>query len=283
VIANKYAEKYPDSVVYVKKENGGHGSTINKGIELASGKYFKVIDGDDWVDTKKFSEFVKNLRNADSDMVLTSYVETYPSHSNVNNPFAMLKEREKYDFEDICSKMGLITLHTLTVKTKLLKQSEIKITEHCYYVDIEFIFWSIYLSDNFIYYNLPVYMYRLGNETQSVNKNSMVKNLSMHETVSLNLVRLYSSYNLNSNEKKKKILFDRLAQNVGANIRIYFLLDQQEKIKDKIIKYDNLIQEIDCKVFKELSKDMFIRAVRFMNYSLIPFIRQVYLLWLRKR
>ena len=49
-IAEKYVQKYPDIFrVISKKENGGHGSTINR-AEEARGTYFKVVDGDDWVD-----------------------------------------------------------------------------------------------------------------------------------------------------------------------------------------------------------------------------------------
>ena len=51
LVAQKYEKIAPQTFKYVEKENGGHGSTINKGISLATGKYFKVIDGDDWVDT----------------------------------------------------------------------------------------------------------------------------------------------------------------------------------------------------------------------------------------
>lgn len=47
-IAQKYTEKYPSIFRIIDKENGGHGSTINRGIEEAKGKYFKVVDGDDW-------------------------------------------------------------------------------------------------------------------------------------------------------------------------------------------------------------------------------------------
>ena len=70
-IALKYQNIVPDTFKYIKKENGGHGSTINKGIELATGKYFRVIDGDDWVDTERFATFIERLKNTDADLVLT--------------------------------------------------------------------------------------------------------------------------------------------------------------------------------------------------------------------
>ena len=49
-IAHEYMEKYPDIVKVVDKENGGHGDAVNAGLSHATGKYFKVVDSDDWVD-----------------------------------------------------------------------------------------------------------------------------------------------------------------------------------------------------------------------------------------
>ena len=61
MVAQKYEKIAPQTFKYVEKENGGHGSTINKGISLATGKYFKVIDGDDWVDTDALIKFIDEL------------------------------------------------------------------------------------------------------------------------------------------------------------------------------------------------------------------------------
>ena len=53
-IAQRYVDKYENTFRLINKENGGHGSTINTGVREAKGKYFKVVDGDDWVDTRSF-------------------------------------------------------------------------------------------------------------------------------------------------------------------------------------------------------------------------------------
>ena len=47
-IVSAYEKQYPYSIRLINKENGGHGSTINKGIEIATGKYFELMDGDDY-------------------------------------------------------------------------------------------------------------------------------------------------------------------------------------------------------------------------------------------
>ena len=55
-IAHEYVEKYPDIVKVVDKENGGHGDAVNAGLSHATGKYFKVVDSDDWVDEEALHE-----------------------------------------------------------------------------------------------------------------------------------------------------------------------------------------------------------------------------------
>ena len=62
LIGKEYEEKYPGTFRVISKENGGHGSTINRGILEARGRYFKVVDGDDWVNTGDFVKLVKPLR-----------------------------------------------------------------------------------------------------------------------------------------------------------------------------------------------------------------------------
>ena len=72
-IAQRYADKYPETFRLINKENGGHGSTINTGIKEAKGKYFKVVDGDDWVDTRSFIRLVKVLKESEADIVASNY------------------------------------------------------------------------------------------------------------------------------------------------------------------------------------------------------------------
>ena len=46
-IAQEYERRYPSIIRAIHKENGGHGSAVNTGIEHARGEYFKVVDSDD--------------------------------------------------------------------------------------------------------------------------------------------------------------------------------------------------------------------------------------------
>ena len=66
-VARELQKEYPEVVYIIDKENGGHGSTINAGIREARGKYFKVVDADDWVDSNNFENSYSFLHKTDVD------------------------------------------------------------------------------------------------------------------------------------------------------------------------------------------------------------------------
>ena len=76
-IAEKYVSSHPGTFRLIRKSNGGYGSTINRSISEAEGKYFKQLDGGDIYITENLSEFVTFLSGIDSDLVISPYEEVY--------------------------------------------------------------------------------------------------------------------------------------------------------------------------------------------------------------
>ena len=58
-ICEQYAERYPDNIVYIEKENGGVSSARNVGLDLVEGKYTVFLDADDSWDRTAFYRIVK--------------------------------------------------------------------------------------------------------------------------------------------------------------------------------------------------------------------------------
>ncbi len=58
-ICLKYQNRFPDNIVYVKKENGGVSSARNEGIEYIKGKYVNFLDSDDCWENDAFEQAVK--------------------------------------------------------------------------------------------------------------------------------------------------------------------------------------------------------------------------------
>ena len=74
-VVMNYCTKYPDAIRLVNKQNGGYGSTINTSLEIAKGKYFKLLDGDDQYDTENLTSFLGFLSNTESDIVVSPFIE----------------------------------------------------------------------------------------------------------------------------------------------------------------------------------------------------------------
>lgn len=203
-------------VKLIDKENGGHGSTINKGIEIATGKYFKLMDGDDYFVEKDFMEFIKILEKEDSDIILTNYIADY-SVDATKEPvrhYGFMTPGIQYNL-DLMDGYGYgfnewgPLLSTSTYKTKILKEANFKIDEHCFYVDMEYNFIGYLNSQTVIYYPLDVYNYYLGRAGQSVSAESYRRNFKQHEKVTFRLIREYYSIR-NVNENKKNYLMNRI-------------------------------------------------------------------------
>lgn len=88
-IANGYKELYPESLIVIDKTNGNYGSCINAALKIASGKYIKVLDADDWFNTNALVEFVMCLKSLDVDLVLTDYTVCF-ENSNIRKSMCSL-------------------------------------------------------------------------------------------------------------------------------------------------------------------------------------------------
>lgn len=57
----------PFSVVYYKKENGGKCSAINKGVELAKGEWFFIVDSDDYLKPEAIATIANRTQTIEQD------------------------------------------------------------------------------------------------------------------------------------------------------------------------------------------------------------------------
>lgn len=133
------------NICIIDKQNGGHGSVINKGIEAADGKYFRLVDGDDWVNSWNLERQIRLLEHIDVDLMLTKGCYEYVESSKWNSIVAYdaLREGMVYHFEDLVfgdygfKEYGPV-LSTSTYRTKALQRAGFHISENMPYVDMEF-------------------------------------------------------------------------------------------------------------------------------------------------
>ena len=123
VIARKYVEKYPDTFILIDKQNGGWGSTLNAAMKIATGKYFKVIDSDDWVEAESYHKFLELLKTLDCDLIATRFVCVHAQQNKIKKReiegSKQIPKETILSFCDYARKLH-IRMHECTMRTKLL-------------------------------------------------------------------------------------------------------------------------------------------------------------------
>ena len=268
--AMQYEKQYPGIVKVINKENGGHGSTINTGIQEASGNYFKILDGDDWFDEVALAYVIQHLENAEADMVITDYMRCYENGKRVlecieNRDIA---EKRKYYFDEIIDEISWIAFHSAIFKTSVLKDNQIKVDENCFYVDTELMIYMIPHIQTLEYLNCSLYCYRLGVDGQSVSREGRKKNISDEKKVADSLLSKYQETTEILSLPKRKYMIRGIAGHCVWHYRTLLLLKPKKKIKSQIMNFDGKIKNISYEIYNCMEhKSKLVSLMRKSHYK----------------
>lgn len=230
------------NITVIDKENGGHGSAINKGIELAKGKYIRMVDGDDWVDSANLAKQIQLLENLDVDLMLTKGCYEYVQRGKLENivEYNTLCEGMVYQFDDLTypaygfSEYGPL-LATAAYRTEVLRKAGFKLSEKKPYVDMEFNSYSLKYIHTVVYYDLDIYRYLIGREGQTVSKDFWKKKYQDHEAIIFNICEYVQKEKGLSANKKKYIAQRIVARMVDSQIFMYDQITKWEEL-DEFLK-----------------------------------------------
>lgn len=268
-IGASFEARYPNSFRVISKENGGHGSTINRGIQEAKGTYFKVVDGDDWVNTDDFVKLVKELKGCTAEYVVTNYFEVMDG-TGEQNP-VMYREflgKKVLSFAEVATQRQL-AMHSLVIRTDVLRDNQIRLDEHCFYVDVEYTLFPVPYVETVQYMDLFVYMYRLDQVTQSVSIQGYQKHMQNHIDVIMHLTDFYEEYRKTGTPEKIEYIGKRIAQMVGDQITVFMSFSEKDTtIKQKFIAFDRELKEKSLDIYDRAGAESgSLRLFRRMNFK----------------
>lgn len=182
-IGHEYESKYPDVIRVIDKENGNYGSCVNRALSEAKGKYFRMLDADDWCDTQALNQWLEELKSCDADMLLTiseDRGENGELLTRMDAPQIVLpgKVYQMADFDGV--KLGysyLFCSHIVTYKTEILHKIGLQLQHGISYTDNEYVYFPMNHCQTVVYYDLPIYQYFVGREGQTTDPKVMSKSV----------------------------------------------------------------------------------------------------------
>lgn len=276
-IAKEFCERYPETFFVINKENGGHGSTINEGLKVAKGKYFRVLDSDDWFNTKNFEVFLNNLLREDNDLILTHLVKEYVSE-NLSIRWSDGDLRINY-FSPYTDMSILDTLPNVffgmgrcTYKTSKLREHNLHLLEKRSFEDTMLHVFPMLFLQSFVFYDLDLYHYFLERPGQSVNQSVTIKQAKCWRDVIEQMLSIYIQSESFMPQSNKKFFLRVLKY----YINIYYVIANKLKYREAALElktYNKLVK--NCLVFKDV-QGLKCRLYNIMPYPLYRTLASIY-------
>lgn len=253
-IVEEYISEYPNVIKLIKQKNQGPGSTFNAALKVATGKYIKMVDADDFVNEESLNYVVNQLKNIDCDMVLTKM--DYFDDAEKKVYFTAELGYEADTVMDTINYDYIPEMNAISYRTKILQDNNIKLSNG-FYTDMEYVIFPLLFVNSFIYFNKNLYVYRTGRAGQSTSIEGYQKHLKQHDYIFRELLSFFRDNYYSFNDTVRVSIDNRLIYMAEAEIDT--LLSFENVDIDNIKEFINFIKSIDYDFYIEL-KDYLLNA-----------------------
>lgn len=199
-IIDEYHERFPEIVKVIHEENSGHGGAINNGLKIATGKYIKVCDSDDWLDfagLKRLLDFieVQNENDTELDMILTNYLyDKVNSRHNKLIHFPALPKNKIFGWKQVKLVLGqYFMMHSVTYRrTLLVDEAKLQLPTNVSYDDNIYVFEPLIYVKKMYYLDVNLYHYFIGRDDQSVNEDVMLRKIDQQLMINKRMIKFYA-------------------------------------------------------------------------------------------
>lgn len=194
-----YKEKHPNSFVLIQQQNGGHGCAVDTGIAHCTGKYFKVLDADDWLRTDALARVVQRLPQIHVQAAACGYDLYQISSKTVVHRSMGIWDGEGGQGIRLLSMRQLVQkweqygqlfcLHGLIYHTDFYKKLSYRLPEKVSYDDAYFFTVPCSHAKKLCILDEQLYVYRIGDAGQSVSAKNREMRIRQSEAVIRAIVR----------------------------------------------------------------------------------------------
>lgn len=252
-LAREYEKRFPDILRVVDKPNGGWGTVINLAIKEARGRYFKILDSDDWFDKAAFAELMARLKECEADIFVSNFTEHYTDKTIAGKsyPESLCGNTLSLDkFIEEEPKFTLFPMTNITVKVDIIKQGNVILPDR-YYGDICFFIYVHALSNSVYVTNLNVYQYRKFVDGQSTSVAGYIRNFRDYIEVNRRLVSFFANTPLT--KYKKLIIKSNLIRNIGFTYKLLMSREycgNLEESKDILLDFNKFLKNNSVELYR---------------------------------
>jgi glycosyltransferase involved in cell wall biosynthesis len=283
-IAKQYQDKYPGIVKAIHQENKGHGGAVNTGLANATGKYFKVVDSDDWVNTEDVKTVLDIIKKNEEelDLYITNYIyeRVYDNSTHSVNYKKQLTPGKVITWEETkpFPATAPVLMHSLLYKTSLLRDKVgLKLPEHTFYVDNIYAYAPLAEVNKFYYVDIDFYHYFIGRPDQSVTTTNMFARYEQQIRVMTCMFKSHSYTKLKSLTKRQRVYLCHDLKQLFATTA-FFVICGKDNVKNRQAAWKAMMKDFkaaDKKLYSMLKYRSYATVLTWMPWPMKRFFGNV--------
>ena len=262
-IAEDYRRRYPGVVRAIHQENGGHGGAVMTGLRHATGRYFKVLDSDDWLDGDALPGVVETLSRVDVDLFVCNYVyeKAGKRHKHVMRCRRAFPRDRIFTWRDTRRfRTGqYMLMHSMIFRTELLRSCGLDLPLHTFYVDDLYAYVPLKAVRTMYYRDVNLYHYFIGRENQSVKEDVMIRRIDQALTVNRLMITQVDLSEI-ENERQRKYMRNFLEIVTTVSSVLLLKSGTEENLRKKRELWD-FLRERRPALYRELRRRPLGRAL----------------------
>lgn len=274
-IAQSYARGCPWLFRYIRKENGGHGSAVNTALKHAQGRYFMVVDGDDWAAREDLRTLVTELERFDVDLAVSHYTRVSGGQNNMVVESNAPVYGKVLGFEELNASKYYFVLSSVCYRTSLLWEMKLELPEHTYYDDLVYITEPMLHVKKVVFFDINYYRYRVGLSSQSTAQKNMAIHYKQHRRIVIRILRFFEKHKNNTTQA----VYIKHVLGKALKDHYYILLHCEpdiRKARQRLLKMDAVLKKTDKEFMDILAKEiLFLGIHRAGRYWLLPVYRRM--------
>ena len=225
MIAKQFAEKYPNKIIYLEKENGGLSDARNYAIPHAKGEYIAFLDSDDYVETNMYEEMYNKAKKEDLDYVECDFLWEYPNKTLESKGKQYNNKKEMFIYTRV------VTWNKL-IKREIVQDNHLEFPKGYRYEDVEFFYKLLPLIHHYGIVQKPFIHY-----VQRENSISNVQNTRTKEIIDIleHVITYYKTKNL-FDEYKEEIEYT-YARYILCSSMLRMVMIEDKKERKEIINF----------------------------------------------
>lgn len=268
-IAGEYAARWPHTFRLIQKENGGYGTTIQRALLEAQGRYFRTLDCDDLFAPGSLAALLAFLADCEADAVYTDYCTECGTDFR---RFAVCEGTDPtrtYTFADLEGRALCMEMHALTFRTQALRAADMALPAHCSYTDMLYTFCGMAQAATIRFCPVLAYRYQLGREGQTVSLESYRRHTADYIRVTFAVLEQANAQP--DGTARGRVLQARARDIAQYQIELFLRFPPSGAVQRELTEYDRALRSRFPGIAAQMQNKN-TRLLRASGYALYPLL-----------